>query len=70
VTLYLRSPLSPLVDATVSPILLPSAPLMNPRTLCACHFVTFMISASVAPVGSQNLISTYFQQLKCSNDFS
>src|SRR5437899_4975936 len=34
---------------TVSPIFLASAPLMNPRTLCACQPVAFMIWASVAP---------------------
>src|SRR5215471_4597863 len=31
------------------PIFFPSVPLMNPRTLCACQPVTFMIWASVAP---------------------
>src|ERR1019366_4631434 len=34
---------------TVRPILLPRVPLMNPRTVCACHPVAFMISAEVAP---------------------
>jgi hypothetical protein len=33
----------------VRPIFLPRVPLMNPRTLWACHPVAFMTSASVAP---------------------
>src|SRR5882672_10743206 len=47
--LYTRSPSSRRAESTVSPIFLPSAPLMNPRTLWACQPVAFMIWASVAP---------------------
>src|SRR6476620_3424149 len=47
--LYTRSPSSRRTDSTVRPIFLPRAPLMNPRTECACQPVAFMISASVAP---------------------
>src|ERR1039458_8873666 len=35
----------------VSPIFLPRVPLMNPRTLCACQPVAFMILLRVAPPG-------------------
>ena len=38
-------------SSPVSPIFLPSIPLMNPRTLWACQPVAFMISARVAPSG-------------------
>src|SRR5256885_217364 len=47
--LYTRSPSSRRTEFTVSPIFLPSAPLMNPRTLCFCQPVAFMIWARVAP---------------------
>src|SRR2546426_9293284 len=36
-TTLFRSPSSPLIDSTVSPIFFPSAPEMNPRTLCFCQ---------------------------------
>src|SRR5947209_14136125 len=47
--LYTRSPSSRRTDSTVRPIFLPSAPLMNPRTLWACQPVAFVIWVSVAP---------------------
>src|SRR5947208_16216244 len=47
--LYTPSPSSRRTESTVRPIFLPSAPLMNPRTLWACQPVAFMIWASVAP---------------------
>src|SRR6185369_12098092 len=47
--LYTLSPSWRLAELTASPMFLPSAPLMKPRTECACHSVAFIISASVAP---------------------
>src|SRR5690349_9123881 len=47
--LYTRSPSARLAELTVRPIFLPSAPEMNPRTLCFCQPVAFIISARVAP---------------------
>src|SRR6476660_4585874 len=47
--LYTRSPSWRLAELTVRLMPLPSAPLMTPRTECACHFVAIIISASVAP---------------------
>ena len=47
---YLRPPSSPFVEITAKPIFLPTVPEMNPRTVCGCQPVTFMISASVAPL--------------------
>src|SRR5438132_1680047 len=47
--LYTRSPSPRRAEPTVSPIFLPSAPLMKPRTECACQPVAFMIWPSVAP---------------------
>ena len=47
---YTRSPSSRLADATVRPILVPSVPLMNPRTLWACQPVAFINSARLAPL--------------------
>src|SRR5713101_5486866 len=47
--LYTRSPSARLAELTISPMFLPSAPLMNPRTLCFCQPVAFIISARVAP---------------------
>src|ERR1700720_409488 len=44
----MRSPPSFLADSILSPCFL-AAVERNPRTLCACHLVTFMISVSVAP---------------------
>ncbi len=58
VSRYRRSPSSPFVDSTVSPIFLPTAPLMNPRTECGCQPVDFMISAKVAPFGRRIISST------------
>src|ERR1019366_2381711 len=48
-TEYRRSPSSALVDVTASPIFLPRAPDINPRTECACQSVAFMSSFRVAP---------------------
>ena len=47
--LQTRSPSPWRSEFTVMPIFFPSVPLMNPRTLCACQPVAFMICASVAP---------------------
>src|SRR2546422_8575150 len=47
--LYTRSTSSRRTESTVSPIFLPSAPLMNPRTLWACQPVAFIIWVRVAP---------------------
>jgi hypothetical protein len=47
--LYVRSPAAFLDDSIYSPPLLPRM-LTKPRTVCACHLVTAMISASVAPL--------------------
>jgi len=45
--LYVRSPSALLDDSIFCPPLLPRM-LTKPRTVCACRFVTSMISASVA----------------------
>src|SRR5215471_20668504 len=45
----MRSPASLLDDSIVMLCFLPAVE-MNPRTLCACQFVTFMISPRVAPL--------------------
>ncbi len=45
----MRSPASFFLDSIFSPPLLPRM-LTKPRTLCACHPVVAMISASVAPL--------------------
>src|SRR5271170_3811796 len=47
--LYVRSPAAFLDESIFSPPLLPRM-LTKPRTVCACHFVAAMISASVAPL--------------------
>jgi hypothetical protein len=39
------------MDSTASFIFLPKVPLMNPRTLWACHAVAAMMLLSVAPPG-------------------
>src|SRR5215471_7481668 len=46
----MRSPLSVFEDSIFSPRFFPAVE-RNPRTLCACQSVAFMISASVAPTG-------------------
>src|SRR5215471_121726 len=46
----MRSPASVLVDSILRPCFL-AAVERNPRTLWACQFVAFMISARVAPCG-------------------
>ena len=46
--LYVRSPAAFLEDSIFSPPLLPRM-LTNPRTVCRCQPVAFMISSSVAP---------------------
>src|SRR3984957_9633705 len=46
---YVRSPASFFADSILTPCFL-LAVEMNPRTLCACQSVAFMISASVAPL--------------------
>jgi hypothetical protein len=45
------SPSSPLVDVTVSPILLPTVPDRKPRTECGNHPGAFIRSLEVAPPG-------------------
>src|ERR1700676_3286558 len=47
--LYVRSPAMFLDDSIFSPPLLPRM-LTKPRTVCGCHLVAAMISASVAPL--------------------
>src|SRR5690242_17493111 len=47
--LYVRSPAAFLDDSIFSPPFLPRM-LTKPRTVCACHLVADMISASVAPL--------------------
>src|SRR5262249_5052717 len=47
---YTRSPASFLVDSIWSPRSFPAVE-RNPRTLCACQSVAFMISVRVAPLG-------------------
>src|SRR5215468_11342817 len=46
----MRSPASVFVDSILRPCFL-AAVERNPRTLCACQSVAFMISARVAPLG-------------------
>ena len=48
-TLYVRSPAAFLEDSILWPPLLPRM-LTNPRTVCFCHPVACIISASVAPL--------------------
>ena len=45
---YVRSPLSDLKDSTLNPAFF-IAPAMNPRTVCFCQPIVFMISVRVAP---------------------
>src|SRR5215475_6030421 len=47
---YTRSPASFFSDSILIPRFFPAVE-RNPRTLCACHSVAFMISARVAPLG-------------------
>ena len=47
-SLYVRSPAAFLDDSIFSPPLLPRM-LTNPRTVCGCHPVAFMISGKAAP---------------------
>ena len=47
----MRCPFCPLADSTLSPIFLPSVPLMNPRMLCGCQSVAAISSCIVAPLG-------------------
>jgi hypothetical protein len=53
-----RSPSSPLVDATVSPIFLPIVPERNPRTECGCQPVAFISSLAVTPPARLSSSST------------
>src|SRR5260370_4085736 len=50
-TEYVRSPSSPSVDSTPSPIFLPTVPDKKPRTECVCQPVDFINSFAVAPPG-------------------
>ena len=55
--LYVRSPAAFLDDSIIPPPLLPRM-LTKPSTVCACHFVTAMISASIAPLARFNSAMT------------
>jgi hypothetical protein len=46
-------------DLTLNPSFFASVPLMNPRTLCACQPVAFMISLRVAPSGRFSMSRTF-----------
>src|SRR5579871_6639580 len=49
--MYLRTPASPLVDVTVSPIFFRMVPDRKPRTECACQALAVISSPDVAPAG-------------------
>jgi hypothetical protein len=53
-----RSPLSDLKDSTAYPAFF-IAPAMNPRTVCRCHPILSMISASVAPFLRWSIATTW-----------
>ena len=55
---YVRTPPSGLKDSTVWPAFF-IAPAMNPRTVCFCHPIDFMISASVAPFLRRSMATTW-----------
>ena len=55
--LYVRSPAAFLDDSIFSPPLLPKM-LTKPRTVCGCHLVMDMISASVAPLARFIMVIT------------
>src|ERR1039457_1694028 len=55
---YVRSPLSDLKDSTVNPAFF-IAPAMNPRTVCFCQPIVFMISAKVAPLLRWSMATTW-----------
>src|ERR1035438_10213580 len=50
----MRSPSSPLLDVTVSPIFLPTVPERNPRMECFCQPLAFISLARVAPPGCRS----------------
>src|SRR5450755_2054932 len=55
---YVRTPPSGLKDSTVWPAFF-IAPAMNPRTVCFCHPIVCMISASVAPFLRRSMATTW-----------
>src|ERR1017187_10140739 len=55
---YVRSPPSGLKDSTVYPAFF-IAPAMNPRTVCFCQPMVFMISARVAPFFRCSMATTW-----------
>src|ERR1035441_3917050 len=55
---YVRSPPSGLKDSTWYPAFF-IAPAMNPRTVCPCHPIVSMISASVAPFFRWSMATTW-----------
>src|SRR5262245_25274842 len=57
-TRYQRSP-SVFSDSSLSLSFLRTTPAKNPRTLCCCHPVAFMIAAIVVPLGWLNIASTF-----------
>src|SRR5450755_2515724 len=55
---YVRTPPSGLNDSTVCPAFF-IAPAMNPRTVCFCHPIVCIISASVAPFLRRSMATTW-----------
>ena len=69
----MRSPSSPLVDITVSPIFLPTVPDRNPRTECGCQPVAFINSVLVTPPGLEGrpaVVATIKCPSKCNDSLS
>src|ERR1035441_4637551 len=50
----MRSPSSPLLDVTASPIFLPTVPERNPRMECFCQPLAFISFARLAPPGCRS----------------
>jgi hypothetical protein len=55
---YVRTPPSGLKDSTVWPAFF-IASAMNPRTVCFCHPIVCIISASVAPFLRRSMATTW-----------